>query len=275
MDINAQVKQHLDDITLVLKDDYNYPADNILGIFLQGSQNYGLDYEGSDVDTKLIVVPTLKDIAMNNKPISTTYVRPSDSAHTDLKDVRLYMETFKKANINFVEILFTDYKYINEYYLPEWNELVKNREAIAIYNPARAIKSMVGVALEKYHALEHPYPIAAQEIAEYGYSAKQLHHLARVRYFLEDYLLEHNYKDCLNPDGKTKKILMRLKTTHLPLKEARILAQEYLTTIKDMEKEAMTWYDINVYDKAVLDLFDTVQYQIIEKGLRKEIITKS
>ena len=74
---------------------------NIVGLFLQGSQNYGLDYEGSDIDTKLIVVPTLKDIAMNNKPISTTYVRPSDSAHTDLKDVRLYMETFKKANINF------------------------------------------------------------------------------------------------------------------------------------------------------------------------------
>ena len=26
---------------------------------LQGSQNYGLAYNGSDVDTKLIVVPTL------------------------------------------------------------------------------------------------------------------------------------------------------------------------------------------------------------------------
>ena len=45
MDINAQVKQHLDDIMLVLKEDYSYPADNILGIFLQGSQNYNLDYE--------------------------------------------------------------------------------------------------------------------------------------------------------------------------------------------------------------------------------------
>lgn len=275
MDTNAMVKQHLNDIIPVLKNDYNYPAENILGIFLQGSQNYGLDYEGSDVDTKLIVVPTLKDIAMNAKPISTTYVRPSDSAHTDLKDIRLYMETFKKANINFVEILFTDYKYINEYYLPEWNELVKNREAIAIYNPARAIKSMVGVALEKYHAMEHPYPIAAQEIAEYGYSAKQLHHLARIRYFLEDYLLEHDYKDCLNPDGETKKILMRLKTTHMPLKEARELAQEYLAAIKTMEKDSALWFDINVGNKAVLDLFDTVQYQIIEKGLRREIVTKS
>lgn len=269
------VKQHLDDIIPVLKEDYSYPADNILGIFLQGSQNYGLDYEGSDIDTKLIVVPTLKDIAMNNKPISTTYVRPNDSAHTDLKDVRLYMETFKKANINFVEILFTDYKYVNEYYLPEWNELVKNREAIAHYNPARAVKAMVGVALEKYHALEHPYPIAAKEIEEFGYSAKQLHHLARVAYFMEDYLAGIDYKDCLKPNEEVKEILMHLKTTHMPLEEARTLAQRYLVKIKAMENDAMKKYDINVSDKAILDLFDTIQYQIIEKGLRKEIITKS
>ena len=27
------------------------PKDNIVGIFLQGSQNYGLDTENSDIDT--------------------------------------------------------------------------------------------------------------------------------------------------------------------------------------------------------------------------------
>ena len=42
-----------------------FPEDRIVGVFLQGSQNYGLDYEGSDVDTKLIVVPTFKDICLN------------------------------------------------------------------------------------------------------------------------------------------------------------------------------------------------------------------
>ena len=32
-----------------------FDVSRILGLFLQGSQNYGLDYENSDVDTKLIV----------------------------------------------------------------------------------------------------------------------------------------------------------------------------------------------------------------------------
>ena len=42
-----------------LEEAYEYfPEDRVVGIFLQGSQNYGLDYEKSDVDTKLIIAPT-------------------------------------------------------------------------------------------------------------------------------------------------------------------------------------------------------------------------
>ena len=66
-----------------------FPEEQIVGVFLQGSQNYGLDYEGSDVDTKLIVVPSFKDVCLNKKPVSTTHVRANDE-HTDWKDVRLY-----------------------------------------------------------------------------------------------------------------------------------------------------------------------------------------
>ena len=44
-----------------------FPEERIVGIFLQGSQNYGLQIEGSDVDTKLVITPTFEDIAMNKK----------------------------------------------------------------------------------------------------------------------------------------------------------------------------------------------------------------
>ena len=36
-------------------------------IALTGSQNYDLANEDSDVDTKAIVVPTLRDLALNNR----------------------------------------------------------------------------------------------------------------------------------------------------------------------------------------------------------------
>ena len=88
-----------------------FDNNKIVGIFLQGSQNYGLDYEESDIDTKLIVVPTFKDIAMNKQPVSTTHFRANDE-HTDFKDIRLYMQTFRKQNLNFLEILFTKYSHL-------------------------------------------------------------------------------------------------------------------------------------------------------------------
>ena len=79
-----------------------FSEDQIVGCFLQGSQNYGLDHEGSDVDTKLIVVPNFRDICLNKKPVSTTHVRANEE-HTDWKDIRLYMDTFRKQNLNFLE----------------------------------------------------------------------------------------------------------------------------------------------------------------------------
>ena len=62
------------------------PSEHIVGIFYQGSGNYGLDYEGSDVDTKCIVTPTFKEIALARKPLSTTHVRANDE-HIDRKSV--------------------------------------------------------------------------------------------------------------------------------------------------------------------------------------------
>lgn len=91
----------------------------IVGLFLQGSQNYGLDiYDDdykSDIDTKAIVLPTLKDIVMNAPPISTTLVLENNE-HIDLKDIRVMFDTFKKQNVNFIEILFTKFRLINPKY---------------------------------------------------------------------------------------------------------------------------------------------------------------
>ena len=37
-----------------------FGLNKIVGVFLQGSQNYGLDYESSDVDTKAVLLPNFK-----------------------------------------------------------------------------------------------------------------------------------------------------------------------------------------------------------------------
>ena len=70
---------------------------------LQGSQNYGMADEESDVDSKMLILPTLEDLVLNNKPISHTLEMPDNQEHIDIKDAREYFKIFRKSNINFVE----------------------------------------------------------------------------------------------------------------------------------------------------------------------------
>ena len=40
-----------------------YAEEQILGIFVYGSQNYGTATENSDVDTKAVIIPTMRQLA--------------------------------------------------------------------------------------------------------------------------------------------------------------------------------------------------------------------
>ena len=60
------------------------------------------------------------------------------------------MSTFRKQNLNYLEILFTDFKIVNPIYEEPWNKLVEMREEIARYDEYRAIKSMIGIAKNKF-----------------------------------------------------------------------------------------------------------------------------
>ena len=247
-----------------------FPENRIVGIFLQGSQNYGLDYEGSDIDTKLIVVPSLEDIVLNKKPVSTTHVRANDE-HIDFKDVRLYMDTFRKQNLNFLEILFTPFKIINPMYANEWNRLVEAREEIARMNEFRAVKSMKGIALEKFHAMEHRYPSKIDIIDEYGYDGKQVSHLIRVDDYLERYIKGERYESCLRPTDSKKDEIMKFKLLkYFSLAEAQVRALEVKAHVEKIADEFCEGKE--EYEKPEMrELLESVQTNIMKAAIRKEL----
>ena len=221
-----------------------FPEDRIVGVFLQGSQNYGLDYKGSDIDTKCIVLPTLEDLIFNRKPVSTTHILPNEE-HLDLKDVRLYFQTFRKQNLNFMEILFTKYKIVNPTYEPMWNRLIENNEQIARYNPVGAVKTMKGIAMEKYHAMEHEYPSKIDLIDKWGYDGKQLSHLLIAT------------KDMTNPK--------------FTLEEARTVAGLHLGAVTHAADRFAEEHKNDSVDKHVDILLDDVQREIVSLGIRLEM----
>lgn len=247
-----------------------FPRDQIVGCFLQGSQNYGLDHEGSDVDTKLIVVPSFKDICLNRKPISTTHVRANDE-HTDWKDVRLYMETFRKQNLNFLEILFTPYFVINSAYYDQWMRLVEHREEIARMNPYRAVKSMKGVGLEKYHAMEHRYPSKVDIIDLYGYDGKQTSHQIRVWDYLRRYIAGESYESCLFPTPNLVPRIMDYKALSIiPLEEARLDAEKYKIWTENLADDFCAGHE-EKEDPAMRELLEDVSYNIMKIAVEKEL----
>lgn len=248
-----------------------FPEDRIVGIFLQGSQNYGLDYKGSDIDTKCIVLPTLEDLIFNRKPVSTTHVLPNEE-HLDLKDVRLYFQTFRKQNLNFMEILFTKYKIVNPTYEPMWNRLIENNEQIARYNPVGAVKTMKGIAMEKYHAMEHEYPSKVELIARIGYDPKQLHHLMRVKEYLERYIAGEKYADCLI--SRYDVALKRIKETEDPfynLEDARKAADRFLNIVTSQADAFAAAHKDDPVDWHVDVLLDDVQRDIMKLGIELEM----
>ena len=262
MTVMDRVKEHYNEALTY------FPEDRIVGIFLQGSQNYGLATPQSDVDTKLIVTPTFKDIAMNRKPVSTTHIRANEE-HIDFKDIRLYIQTFRKQNLNFLEILYTDFAIVNPIYEKQWNRLVESREAITHFNPYRSVQSMKGIALEKYHAMEHEYPSKIEVLKKYGYDPKQLHHLVRVEDYLGRYINGESYESCLDP-GPMKQELIEIKMGKYSLADARSIADKAKVHVEEMAEYAYSIYP-NEEDPEVNELLDDVQYEIMRIAVKGEL----
>lgn len=243
------------------------PEQHIVLVSLQGSQNYGLDYEDSDVDTKCIITPTFKDIALARKPVSTTHIRENDE-HIDLKDIRLYIQTFRKQNLNFLEILYTPYFFVNPKFISQWNRLLEHREEITHYDPVRSVKSMMGIASEKYFAMEHHYPSRMAWIEKYGYDPKQLSHLLRVSEFLQRYMNEEPYEACLLTEQAD--YLKNVKLGFYNLEEARAVASKTYNNIHNLCNKFIEDHKNNKINSYVDELFDDVAYQIMKISVKED-----
>lgn len=242
---------------------------NVVGVFLYGSQNYELDYEGSDVDSKAIVLPTLNDIVLNKQPVSTT-IDMGDNCLCDVKDIRKMFECFKKQNINFIELLFTQYYVLNDEYKELYQPMLDNNEIIARYNNYASLNCMSGMALEKYNALTHPYPSIKDKIDRYGYDNKQFHHIVRLVDFIQRYITDEEYKDILIPTDKQH--LLDIKKSYIySLEDAKIMSKEYCDFIKKVKDDYMSTNPANI-NQSANEIMDSVTLNIIKHSIRKEVL---
>ena len=246
-----------------------YPVRQFLVIALAGSQNYGLDTENSDVDTKMLIIPTLGDISMNREPVSKTSIR-ENSEHTDIKDYRLYFNTLKKQNPNFVEILFTNYYVVNPEYQAEWDELIAIREKIARLNPHKTISSMRGIVHQKYKQFANENSIRGDLVKKYGYDGKQAYHLLRIENFINKYIENVDYAVALRPEEELRKKLFDYKLNKVPFAEAKAEMERAYNKVTKLTEEYLA-KNSSINDIETEKEMDLIAYEILKKSLRKEL----
>lgn len=210
---------------------------------LYGSQNYGLDTEDSDVDTKIAVIPSGKDIILGYEKLSTT-LRLEDGSVCEVKDIREMANQFYKGNINFTEMLYTPY-YIennNIFYRYSFNELRKYRDMIANRDPLNLMEMVAAMARTKYLTMNKVNSNNRKVIEKYGYDPKSLVTLLRLETFMYNYLFDYpeNYSLCLVPGNNED--LRRLKINPVSFEDADGLARNGIECVDGMLKMAKDKY---------------------------------
>ena len=267
--IKARLQEHLSEAMV---------NENISDWFIiasNGSMNYGLDNEDSDIDSKLLTVPSLKKL-IENKRDNTTHFMKDNCEHVEVKDVALYMNTILKQNINFVETLFAKAVIVNPRYKNDWEMLYENRELIARYDTKRAVKCMYGMMVQKRQDMETWTEARAKSFHEFGYDTKSFHHLVRLHYFLQHYIIDGwSYEDCLTKRNDTEYEKLMDAKSGVGSIRASALADEYLLESQRVADKYIDETDVSDIELSnrwdIKGLIDLVVYGIIEHNVARSV----
>lgn len=152
-----------------------------------GSHNYNLSTPESDTDYKMFVMPTFDDLYLG-KSFNTSKVTPT--VDTDVHDVRRLSDLFWKANLNFIEVLYTiNTKYPFEYY--NFVTFLKDhRQELVTMNLPYLFNACHGMYCQKMAKLLKGTEGTQHLVDKYGYDTKQALHAYRVLDFIR------RFRDC-------------------------------------------------------------------------------
>lgn len=247
----------------------------VMVTILQGSQNYGLDIYNdsykSDIDSKAIVIPTFEDFVVGRSPVSHTHER-ENKEHIDLKDIRIMFDTFKRQNVNFVEILFSDYFIVEPKYKDLWEDLRSLAEELVHAHPSQTVKTMSGISKEKYKALKHPYPTIKWKIDKWGYDGKQLHHIIRINDFIKRYIYGLSFKEAMQPTDHIRDMLIKAKLNEYTLEEAEDLAKKFDEETNQIKDDYIKYHGENITNEAAYDALNSIKVKILKKYFTEQLL---
>lgn len=168
----------------------HYGENNVLGVFLYGSQNYNCDLEDSDIDTKCILISDLYHLALHPYKTNHLHIYWDNRKEPEICEcmtIQHMIANWKKQNPNFLEIMFTQYAIINPIYSDEWTKFLIEedfREQIARYDVRSGILSVAHQAINT--------------IRQDPMNGKKIGNAMRLKRLLINYTMGVDYEHCLS-----------------------------------------------------------------------------
>lgn len=172
---------------------------------LVGSHNYNLNTSSSDMDWKYFVFPTFEDL-YKGKHFSAA--KQTEEMDYDVHDVRRLSELIWKANINFIEVLFSEQQSYHE----GLNFLFGDAERWAGMNIPAFRNATYGMHKQKMGNLHKGTAKTMGLIDRFGYDTKEACHALRCLYTLEKYGDTNSMGKALwFREGKKRDTLLQVK----------------------------------------------------------------
>jgi ribosomal protein S25 len=173
------------------------PESSILGIFLIGDQNYNLGCPGDIINSIIITVPSFEALCINTDS-SWSETFHLENGITTAIDIREMRKHFLDQRIAYLEVLYSEYFILNPKYEEIWNTyFINNRDAISILDKQ---KLAGGVANSILYTINKD-----------ATSNQSLYKGYRLYYFLDRYLNDKNFINCMRPESKQHDFLLNLK----------------------------------------------------------------
>lgn len=152
-----------------------------------GSHNYNLNDESSDKDYKVFVSPTFDDLYFGDMYHNSVITETVDY---DYHDIRKLPELFWKANVNFLEVLFSEQIEISDDNKADTKAILRAiftwaRNDLAKMNLPYLYKSCIGMHITKKKQIDKGTSGTQYLVEQFGYDTKQAMHSVRILDFLK------------------------------------------------------------------------------------------
>lgn len=215
---------------------------------LVGSHNYNLNTPNSDRDYKLFVTPTFDDL-YNNVRFSTG--EQSDKMDYTVHDVRALPELVWKANVNFVEVLFSK----DVYFHPALAWAFDHAEELAGMNLPKFFTACMGMSNEKMRTLHKGTATTQALVNQFGYDTKQACHALRLLYVAERLSSGMTMAEALWFSNKDE-----MRTTLLKMKASKFSEAEAVSMVRNWHdtkgSQVREWFSGKVENEDLKDEFE-------------------